>query len=318
MNMAIRLALSMAALAPLGGCTQREAAAAPETRAEARATPTVAPPFQVERSAVHSLPSERLGRTYQIYVKTPPGYDRPENAGRRYPAVYLTDGPYAFQVASGVTRVPFNQGKLEELILVGLSYAEGEDAMDSRGRDYTPYVNSARAFRTGEAAAYLQHIESEVFPMVEGRYHIDPARRTLSGQSFGGLFGLWTALTRPELFSSYLLTSPSIWWVEPSLLETEAVYAAQHDDLKARIYLAVGSLERPGGCRTCKADMVGDQEALVRRLRARDYPGLRIRSDVIPGTIHEMTYPVGLVHGLQWLFPDKLGLAEGSNDPPQG
>ena len=122
--------------------------------------------------------------------------------------------------------------------------------------------------------------------------------------SFGGLFGLWVALTRPDLFNAYILTSPSIWWLERALLQTETDYAARHKDLKATIYLATGSLERPGPCPACKHDMVADQQELVRRLRSRKYPGLRIKAEVVEGTIHELTFPVGLAHALQWMFYD--------------
>jgi predicted alpha/beta superfamily hydrolase len=289
--------------AAIGAAAVPAGAAEPAVRPTAPA-PAEAAPFEIERSAVLELASARLGRTYEIYVKTPPGYDRPENAGRRYPVLYLTDGPYTFQVASGVSRVPFNQGRLEEFVLVGLSYARGEVARASRTRDYTPVRDASYTDATGGGAAYLDHIASEVIPAVEGRYRIDPARRILSGQSFGGLFGLWVALTRPELFDAYILTSPSIWWVGRSLLQTEARYAARNKDLKATIYLATGSLERPGPCPACRHDMVADQQELVRRLKARNYPGLRIKAEVVEGTIHELTFPVGLAHALQWLFYD--------------
>jgi len=282
------------------GCGQGERAAADAPAA--KDAPGENRAFEVERSAVHTVRSAKLDRTYEIYVKTPPGYDRPENAQRRYPVLYLTDGPYTFQVASGATRVPFNQGRLEEFVLVGLSYAQGEDAMVSRRRDYTPFDTRAHATTSGEAAAYLDHLRTEVLPLAEARYRIDGRRRTLSGQSYGALFGLWAALTEPELFSSYILTSSSIWSAGHSLFKTEAAYAAGRKDLPATIYLAIGSVENR--CEGCSYDMVADQAELVRRLRARNYPSLRIRSDVIEGAIHELTYPVGLVHGLQWLFAD--------------
>ena len=120
------------------------------------ATPAAdaAPPFQIERSHVHTLASRTLGRTYDIYVKLPPGYDKPENAQRKYPAIYLTDGPYTFQVASGVTRVPFSQGTFDEFILVGLSYAQGEDSAHSRERDLTPFADVRnKPYPTGGAGA---------------------------------------------------------------------------------------------------------------------------------------------------------------------
>ena len=67
--------------------------------------PPAMPAFQIERSFVQTLKSAALDRSYDVYVKLPEGYDRPENARRKYPVMYLNDGPYTFQVASGVTRV---------------------------------------------------------------------------------------------------------------------------------------------------------------------------------------------------------------------
>ncbi len=47
-------------------------------------------------------------------------------------------------------------------------------------------------------------------PLVEKIYRIDAQRRTLAGQSCGGLFGLWVMLNEPELFQNYILTSTSL------------------------------------------------------------------------------------------------------------
>ncbi|HYC05705.1 MAG TPA: alpha/beta hydrolase-fold protein [Azospirillaceae bacterium] len=257
------------------------------------------PPYQIERSAVLGLDSALLKRRYEVYVKLPPGYDLPENAGRRYPVLYLTDGPYTFQVASGVSRLTHSQKSLEEFILVGLSRAVGGDEQASRRRDYTPWRNPAIEGETGGALAYLQHLKAEVLPLVEQRYRIDPKRRTLVGQSYGALFGMWVALTEPELFRGYILTSTSIWFADKALLKLEAEQASRRKDLKADIYLAVGGLERG------RVDMVADQAELAKRLKSRKYPGLRLRADTIEGTVHETTFPVGLVHALMWLFPPR-------------
>lgn len=292
-------AVLAAALIFLASCGQQGAPIAAPAPPDGQA-----PAFEIERSAVHTVRSTALNRTYDVYVKTPPGYDAPENAGRRYPVIYLNDGPYTFQVASGVTRVPFNQGRLNEFILVGVSYAKGEDPAESRSRDLTPWVDPQTGQPTGGAAAYLNFLKTEVMPLAEGRYRIDPSKRALSGQSYGGLFGLWVALTEPDLFADYILTSPSIWFARRAIFETEAAFAANHKDLKARIYLATGAFERPGaeGCRGCRTDMVADQQRLAKALEARNYPNLQIRSDVIAGTYHETTYPVGLIHGMQWFY----------------
>lgn len=292
-----RMILVMALLA-LAACSPPEAdPEAPKTQA----TPAA---FQVENSAVLPLTSTVLSRDYEVYVKTPPGYGKPENAGKRYPVIYLTDGPYTFQVASGISRLTFSQGLLNEFVIVGVSWGSGEPPADSRRRDLTPWPNTAIKGATGGGPAYLTFLKTEVMPLVEGRYRIDPAQRTLSGQSYGGLFGLWVAFTEPALFANYILTSPSIWFAEQQILKTEAAYAASHKDLKARIYLASGGREHPGpgGCPGCERDMNADRQALADRLRARNYPGLEVRSETIPGTFHETTFPVGLINGMQWLY----------------
>jgi len=260
-------------------------------------------PFKIDHSQVIPIDSKILGRRYEAYVKTPPGYDAPQNRNRTYPVLYMTDGAYTFQVASGVTMVPFNHDRLKEFILVGISNAVGEDPGKARTRDLTPW-SVPKYGTTGGAAPYLNFIKSELMPTVEGRFRIDPHDRVLSGQSFGGLFGLWVLFNDPGLFNSYILTSPSIWYDHHALFASEADYSRTHKDLKAKLYLTVGQMETPGECSFCTANMVGDVKTMADRLRSRKYPGLELKSEVIPGTYHETTFPVGLIKGSQWLFLD--------------
>lgn len=267
-----------------------------------------APPFQIERSHVLPLASRTLGRSYELYVKLPPGYDRPENAQRKYPVLYLTDGPYTFQVASGGTRVPFTHGTFEEFILVGLSYAQGEDPAQSRERDLTPFVDTRnKPYPTGGAQAYLDFLEREAMPLAETSYRIDPAQRTLVGQSYGALFGLWVLFTEPHLFRNYVLTSTSLWYNRRAMFPLEAKFAAQHRDLDANVYFAIGANEHPAPCgRTAgecsNDDMVADQAAMVKALRSRRYPHLKVHAKVVEGAYHTTTFPVGLLWALQDLF----------------
>ncbi len=258
-------------------------------------------PFQIEHSTVVPIESKLLGRRYEAYVKTPPGYDAPENRSRTYPVLYMTDGAYTFQVASAITMVPFNHNRLKQFIIVGISNTVNEDPATARRRDLTPWVMEKYG-QTGESAKYLEFLKRELIPTVENKYRIDPDRRVLSGQSLGGSFGLWVAFTEPSLFGSYVLTSPSIWWAKHALFDVEANYARNHKDLKAKIFLAVGQMERPGECQTCTADMAGDVETIAQRLRSRKYPSLQLKSEVTAGTYHETTFPIGLTKGLQWLF----------------
>jgi len=295
-------AMALMVAAGLGACgNEAPAAKAAERPAEKPAQETMG--FVIENSAVLPLRDNASGRDYQVFVKTPPSYDKPENAGRRYPVLYMTDGPYTFQVASGLSRVPFGQGRFREFVIVGVSWAQGEAAADSRRRDLTPWHDASYKDETGGGPAHFQFLKGQVLPLVEGRYRIDAADRTLAGQSYGGLFGLWVALHEPELFRNYVLTSPSIWFADKQILKDEAAWAAGHKDLKANLYLAVGSREHPGPqCPDCERDMTGDQARLVATLKARNYPGLRLRSEVVEDGFHETTFPIGLMRGMQQLY----------------
>ena len=274
----------------------------------APATENTLPPFQIEHSFVHPLVSLKLQRSYEIYIKLPPGYDKPENAQHRYPVVYLNDGPYTFQVASGETRVPFNHGTFEEFILVGLSYAQGEDGAISRERDLTPALDLRhKPYATGGARAYLGFLENEVMPLVEKTYRIDTQRRTLAGQSYGGLFGLWVMLNQPELFQNYILTSTSLWYNNRTMFEQETMYARHHTDLKANVYFAIGQMEHPAPCGRLKSecsdfDMVADQAAMVKQLHSHNYKNLQLHTKLVSGAYHTTTFPSGLLWALQELF----------------
>lgn len=258
-------------------------------------------PFEIPRSEVHTIHSKILSRSYKLYVKLPFGYTEEKNLKRSYPTVYLNDGPYTFQVASGVTRLPQGAKKFEPTILVGISFAEGDNGQFSRVRDLTLAEDKSwKKYETGGAPAYLSFIESEVIPFIEKTYRSDSKNRTLSGQSLGGSFGAFALVTKPELFKNYLLTSSSLWLNNRLIFELEEQYAKNNTDLKANVYFAVGSLEtKESGM---NYEMVSLQQEFTAKLRSRAYPNLRVKDEIIEGSIHETTFPIGFTRGAKWLY----------------
>lgn len=259
--------------------------------------------FEIPGSEVRMVRSELLGRRYFAYVKLPRSYADEKNKDRTYPVIYLNDGPYTFQVASGLTHLSMSSGAIEEAIVVGISFAEGENGQASRTRDMTPTRSDEfEGTETGGAADYLRFLKSEFFPHIERAYRIDPKRRTLVGQSFGGLFGIYTLLTEPELFETYILTSSSIWYDNGALFDLEVQYAQAHSRLPAKVFLAVGEFESPVYEGTTN-EMVDQQRAFVAALESRNYDGLQLKSEIIAGTGHHTTFPFGLGRGLMWALP---------------
>lgn len=205
-------------------------------------------PYEVIGSQVWAVPDPVSGREYQVFVHLPPSYEREPQ--RRYPVLYVTDADYAFPIIRQIGRRLNGEGpRVEEFILVGLSYAVGDDPVVSRTRDYT----AARADRTarienggGGGPAYQAYLKAEVLPFIEERFRADPTRRILLGHSYGGLLGAQVLFSDPELFSGYVLGSPSLWHGRDAIFATETAYAETHRDLPARVFMYIGQFESRG------------------------------------------------------------------------
>ena len=136
--------------------------------------------------------------------------------------------------------------------------------------------------------------------MIEKKYQADPKRRTLSGQSVGGSFGAWVMLEDPGLFSSYILTSPSLWFKDRDIFNLEKAFAQNNHDLNAKVYFAIGSEETLE--KGMYYPMVAELEEFTNLLKKREYPSLDIITEVIPGSIHETTFPQGFIRGALWIY----------------
>ncbi len=264
-------------------------------------------PYEVLGSQVWNVPDPVSGRDYQVFVHLPPSYA--QKPDRRYPVMYVTDADYAFPIIRQIGRRLNGEGsRVEEFILVGLSYAIGDDPIVSRTRDYT----AARTDRTakiedggGGAGAYQTYLKAEVLPFIEEHFRADLARRILLGHSYGGLLGAQVLFSDPTMFSAYVLGSPSLWHGRDAVFATEAAYAETHRDLPATVYMYIGQYESVGdGPRYNRNhDMVGDNRRFERLLRSRNYPGLTITSDVLQDEDHLSVAPRGFSKALMTLLP---------------
>ncbi|MGR6871474.1 alpha/beta hydrolase [Pseudomonas sp. HK3] len=255
--------------------------------------------FEISNSEIVTIESTILNRKYDLYIKVPRDYFEEKNQSKQYPVLYLNDGPHTFKVAAGVTHFP----SMDKSIVVGISFAHGENGQNSRVRDFTPVVDKSwKKYVTGGATEYLAFIEREVFPFVEKNYRIDVHNRILSGHSLGGSFGAWVLLTKPSLFSRYILTSPSLWFKNDYIFDLENEFSKTNNSLNAKIFVATGALEVPeNGMRN---DMVDGHVRFIKRLRSRHYQGLYISDEIVEGTDHYSTFPVGLAKGLKLFYQE--------------
>lgn len=263
-------------------------------------------PYEIADSQVWNVPDPASGRDYQVFVALPRSYaDEPD---RRYPVLYVTDADYAFPLVRQIARRLNGEGPaIDDFILVGLSYAIGDEPMPSRRRDYTPTpeggADAMPDATHGKASDYLAYLRGRVLPFVAQRYRTNEGRRLFLGHSYGGLLGTQILLAAPELFSGYILGSPSYWYGEHVMQARGKAFAATHKDLPAQVYMYVGEYEQKRYGQNY--DMVSDAQAMARTLQSRRYPSLQLQLDVLNDEDHLSVAPRGFTHGLKYLLGTK-------------
>ncbi len=157
----------------------------------------------------HEFVSTYTGRHYQLRVGLPRNYDPTR---RRYTVVYQLDAQWDFVRTWAITRALEFDGRMEPMIVCGITYAgENPDYGALRARDYTP-TDTAGNGSTGQAAKFLNTLRSEIIPLMEANYPCRGDERLLMGSSYGGLFTAYSLLNAPELFTGYVMSSPSCWF----------------------------------------------------------------------------------------------------------
>ncbi len=138
---------------------------------------------------------------------------------KTYPIIYLLDGSKNedFIHISGI--VQFGSfswiNMLPESIVVGIGNVD-------RKRDFTyPSGNKLdqKEFPTsGKSEKFIQFLGNELQPFIESTYRTEN-KKTIIGQSLGGLLATEILFKKPELFDNYIIVSPSLWWDDEKLLD---------------------------------------------------------------------------------------------------
>lgn len=185
-----------------------------------------------ETIEVHSTILDE-NRVLNIYL--PHGYS--PDSTKNYPVIYLLDGSIDedFIHISGL--VQFGSfswiNMIPETIVVGIANVD-------RKRDFTyptDIKELTKAFpTTGGSEDFINFIESELQPFIDAEYHTDTIK-TIIGQSLGGLLATEILFKKPDLFDNYIIISPSLWWDEESLKDTDP----KDYSSKKSIYIGVGA-----------------------------------------------------------------------------
>ncbi|WP_111682890.1 alpha/beta hydrolase-fold protein [Winogradskyella tangerina] len=146
---------------------------------------------QDKQEVVHTINSEIFGKERQIKVFLPNRYNRDSIA--KYPVTYILDAQHKifWDAAKGNIGYLVDNYSVMPMIVVGV-------VSDNRGSEFNPSNPKLQ-----------EHLQKEVFPIVEANYRTDGFRAIL-GHSWGGAFvGNTLFSDKRDMFNAYIGISPS-------------------------------------------------------------------------------------------------------------
>lgn len=247
------------------------------------------PPAIIQGSHVFNIEATSIGELYTIKIFFPP--EKSETT--KFPVIYLTDSDSNFEIVTGIIRNLIHAKEIPPVIIVGIGYdCTIKEYEFKRKRDLTPvpFKNAG-----GGANNFLTFIKANLIPYIESNYPVNPQNKILVGHSFGALFGSYILFNEPELFSKYMLISPSYWWANKYLFEVEKKYNEKKQGINATMYISVGEFEK-------KHTMIAHYKEMVELLKTRKYSGLKWKEDFILGETHISTFPTAFSRGIRYLL----------------
>ncbi len=240
-------------------------------------------PVPIANTELRHLNSAIVGQEYEIKVRLPERYDEGEET---YPVLYLLDGDHIFAMTTDIVQYLIYGNHIPDLIIVSPAYGDKNSpeygGSNMRARDLRPFLTPGSDTPPG-AAKYLQFFEQELLPFATSQYRIDPSDKTLAGWSWGAIFVLYALFEKPALF--HRLIAFDI--MEPQLLETEAAFAADNNELPGKLFLASGD---------------NDMTTLAEKMVGRGYTGLTLDHQQLSRDGHFSLGGEGLSKGLVSVF----------------
>jgi predicted alpha/beta superfamily hydrolase len=231
--------------------------------------------------------SEIVGRAYHTFVMLPDGY---EAAGdKRYPTIYILDGGNLFPMLVPYYGYLGFGEEVPDAIIVGISY--GSDSIKDgnyRSTDYT--AAAAERDYWGGAGTFQSFLGKELMPYIEDNYRSRADRRVVFGQSIGGQFVLYTALTQANLFWGHIASNPALHRNLPFFLRNHGEATAE----KSRLFVASASNDEP----RFRAPAL----QWIKHWTTENELPWELQTATLDGHSHMSAPPAAFRQGMRWLF----------------
>jgi uncharacterized protein len=221
---------------------------------------------------IHQLFSAQLNEIRGLNIYLPEEYYT--DSLRKFPVIYLLDGSSNedYPHIAGLTQFMSMYALMNPAIIVGIANID-------RKRDFTFPTTIEKDKKdfptTGGSAKFIAFIETELIPYINKTFRTS-GDETIIGQSLGGLLATEVLLRKPDLFDSYIIVSPSLWWDNESLLKQAGQLLAARSNQNKKIYVGVGKEGRI---------MFRDAKGLYRLLKKK-LPSSKVYFDHLPKETH--------------------------------
>jgi uncharacterized protein len=236
---------------------------------------------------IRQLHSAELNENRTLNIYLPEGYHKDSI----YPVIYLLDGSADEDFIHVAGLMQFYNfpwlNVLPKSIVVGIANVD-------RRRDFTfptTIEKDKKEFpTTGGSKKFIHFIEKELQPYINQSFKTNGSNM-LIGQSLGGLLATEVLFKKPDLFSKYVIVSPSLWWDKESLLKTQlAVF-----ENKTTVYIAVGKEGKI---------MEDDAKALHELLKAKG-SNLSLKYDFIGNKMHGNIFHQAVANAFEFFGENK-------------
>lgn len=237
----------------------------------------------------HTIESKNLAEKRILNIHLPLNFSKDSI----YPVMYVLDGSAHEDFLHIVGLVQFFQLQFgaPEMILVGIENVD-------RKRDFT-YPPNDKSYiddvpTAGHSDKFISFMKEELQPFIESNFKTT-GQKFIVGQSLGGLMASEFLLKTPDLFTHYLIVSPSLWWDGQSMLKNAEDMLKKQSAKPKFIYLAVGADEH--------IIMRRDAKALNKVLKKSKAPNQKLYFNKMKGENHATILHNALYQGLEQIYP---------------
>jgi hypothetical protein len=226
-------------------------------------------PFTI--GLIDEVQSKELGEKRLLNIYLPDGYDTTKT---KFPVIYLLDGSANedFLHTVGLVQFLVMIGRMSPSVIVGIANVD-------RKRDFTfptTIEKDKKTFpTTGGSAKFVAFIQNELQPFITSKYKVNGAK-TLIGQSLGGLLATEILIKKPQLFTKYIIVSPSLWWDNESLLKALPILTKSNTYTGIEAKIVVGKEGKV---------MVNDAKKLAKSVKV-SMPGIKTGFIYLPKENH--------------------------------